>query len=173
MTEAENQDQDQDGGAAPSAEQAADLRALEAAVNEGAAQASSGPQDAPEAAAGPKPPSQSAMAAAGLMVGLLRPIVVYVVPVLKDAPAELWEPVVPGTAGVLDHLGVGESELFSNPWFGLALGVAPLVAYAAMNQPQEDAKPPALEAPAGAGLSAPAPEVPVGTNKVTIGAVVQ
>lgn len=150
-----------------SAEQAADLAALTASANqENATQAAATGQ--PEAQA-PQPPSASALQLAAMAVGMLRPLIAYAVPALRNAPDELWEPIPEGVAGVLDHYGM-QPEWLESPWARLAFAAAPLAAFAAIQTMNE--KPKAPESIAGPDLSAAPPPQAEGQKTVTIGAPV-
>lgn len=156
-----------------SAEQAADLAALmnaAAPATEAGAQVQQQQQE-------PAGPSVAALQVAELAVGILLPVIAYAVPSLRAAPAELWEPIPAGVAGILDHYGVGMDELQS-PWARLALSCAPLLAFAAVEAMK--APPKAPEQPAGdvLDLTAPRPAergaqvAEVGQKTVTFGAAV-
>ena len=148
-----------------SSEQAADLAALQAAA--ASEQQAAAPSAQADQAQAIQPPSAQAMALAGMLVGMLKPIACYAVPSLKKAPAELWMPIPEGVAAVLDHYNLSESELLRNPWARLAMACAPLAAFAAMNAEPEkkdqadDKQPP---------LAAPVPTEPAGSKTVQIGA---
>lgn len=152
-----------------SAEQAADLAALTSAAAEGAPQAL---EQAPGQAQSnePQPPSAAAMQIAAMLVGIVRPIAIYAVPGLREAPAELWEPVPEGVAGVLDLYGAN-AEWMQSPWARLAFSLAPLAAFAAVKAMDEKpkAKPQSIE---GTDLSAQAQTQAAGSKTVTIGAAV-
>lgn len=107
-------------------EQQADLAALEAA----AAGQQAGPVPV-EQQAQAQAPSLAAVQMAGMAVGMLRPLICYAVPALRTAPAELWEPVPEGVAAVLEHYGAS-AEWMQSPWARLAISLAPLAAFAAM-----------------------------------------
>jgi hypothetical protein len=150
------------------AEQAADFAALQIAANE----ADAGPV-APgqtEAAQEPAPPSAASLQLAAMAVTMLKPLISFAVPALQKAPDELWAPVPEGVAGILDHYGLGESELLRSPWGRLAFSLAPLAAFAAMESMKEKPKDKAPEQLAGPDLSAAAPVADVGTKTVTFGA---
>jgi hypothetical protein len=146
------------------AEQAADFAALQAAANE----ANAGPAapGQPEAAPELAPPSAASLQLAAMAVQMIKPLACFAVPALRSAPDELWAPVPEGVAGILDHYGLGESELLRSPWGRLAFSLAPLAAFAAMEAIKDKPKDkPAdmLEAP----LPPPAPEA---SKTVTFGA---
>ena len=147
------------------AEQAADLAALQAAA--------AGQEAAPGAAAepieqGPQPPSAAAMQMAAMAVGILKPIICFAVPSLREAPGELWEPIPEGVAAVMDHYGAS-AEWMQSPWARLGLSVAPLCAFAAVQAMQA---PPKKDADAPLQLEAKAPDVVAGQKTVTFGAEV-
>lgn len=150
------------------AEQAADLAALTAAANADSAAPATTNQAQPEAQA-PQPPSASALQLAAMAVGMLRPLIAYAVPALRNAPDELWEPIPEGVAGVLDHYGM-QPEWLESPWARLAFAAAPLAAFAAINSMNQKPKEP--ESIAGPDLSAEVPKQEAGQNTVTIGAPV-
>lgn len=148
----------------PAAEQAADLAALTAAATEG----SGAPvATTDQAQAGPQPPSASAIQLATMAVGMLRPLLGFAVPALRNAPDELWQPIPEGVAGVLDHYGM-QAEWLESPWARLAFAMAPLAAYAALETMKEKPKEP--ERIAGPDLTAAPPAQPVGQKTVTMGA---
>jgi hypothetical protein len=143
-------------------EQAADLAALTAAANPKPAPGLQSQQPVEESNE-PAPPSAEAMALAGMAVGILKPLVCFAVPVLKDAPAELWQPIPEGVAAVVDHYGGGPAWM-NSPWARLGFSLMPLVGYAAvqaMNKPAE---------PEPMALEAPPPAADVGQRTVTFGA---
>lgn len=142
-------DQDEKPGAEASTEQAADLAALTMQ-----AQADTpAPGTVTEPAKEAKPPSATSLQAAVILVGMVRPVACYMVKPLAGAPDELWEPVAPGLAALLDHYEVG-SEIFSNPWAQFAFGLAPLAGYAIAHQVTEaEAKPGAGQVIEGQGAT--------------------
>lgn len=143
------------------AEQAADLAALQTQAAEGA--------PAPGApGAAPAQPGQNSLQVAALAVGMMRPIIGYAVPALRTAPEELWQPVPEGVAAVLDHYNLG-ADWMNSPWARLAVSLAPLAAYAAMNAEKPDDKPAPLAAPVPAPDPAPAQ---AGSDRVSFGAPV-
>lgn len=148
---------------APAAEQAADLAALTAAATEGSA----APLDNTAQAQGPQPPSASAIQLATMAVGMLRPLIGFAVPALRNAPDELWEPIPEGVAGVLDHYGM-QPDWLESPWARLAFAMAPLAAFAALETMKEKPKEP--ERIAGPDLTAAPPAPAEGQKTVTIGA---
>lgn len=114
-----------------SAEQAADLAALEASV--------AGPA-APVVAhqvqdQGPQPPSAQAMGVAVMAMGALRPLLCHLVKGLDTAPDELWVPVTESTAGLLDHYGLARPEL-QGPWAKLGMSIVPLAGMVALSRMQ-------------------------------------
>jgi hypothetical protein len=148
------------------AEQAADFAALQAAANE--ADAGPGAPAQAEAPAELAPPSAASLQLAAMAVTMVKPLICFAVPALQRAPEELWGPVPEGVAGILDHYGLGESELLRSPWGRLAFSLAPLAAFAAMESMKDKPKDkPAemLEAPPPA--PAPATEA---SKTVTFGA---
>lgn len=151
---------------AMSAEQAADLAAIQASA------AGEAVQPGQEVATqGPPPPSAQAMGAAGLFVGIAMPILCATVRGLREAPQELWEPVTEGVAGLLDHYGLA-SEALNGPWARFAFSVAPLAGFVVIAQMKAEADKPRTEAQTltGPDLTAKAPAGPVGANTVTFGA---
>lgn len=153
-----------------SAEQAADLAALQAAASP-APGAPGAPVADQAAEQGPPEPSAQAMQVAALAVGILRPVIGYAVPSLRAAPAELWEPIPAGVAGILDHYGIG-MEALASPWARLALACAPLAAFAAVEAMKEPPKKDPTEGGDVLDLAAskPASEPqPVGQKTVTFG----
>lgn len=171
-TDTQQIERDIEGQAQPgaSAEQAADLAALQAAASP---QPVPGAPVADQAAEqGPPEPSAAALQVAALAVGILRPVIAYAVPSLRAAPDELWAPIPGGVAGILDHYGVG-LEALDNPWARLAMACAPLAAYAAVQAMQAPPKTDPTEGGAVLDLTAskPAPEPaePVGQKTVTFG----
>lgn len=158
--------EDTDTSMGAAAEQAADLAALQAAA--------AGAEPAPGAVAEAEaqaiaPPSAAAMQIAALAVGILQPVITFAVPSLREAPAELWQPVPEGVAAVLDHYGAAP-EWMQSPWARLGLSVMPLVAFAAvqaMKEPKPKAEP---EAGAPLQLEAKAPDVVAGARTVSFGA---
>jgi len=147
------------------AEQAADFAALQIAANESDA----GPGQT-DTAQEPAQPSQASLQLAAMAVTMLKPLISFAVPALQKAPDELWAPVPEGVAGILDHYGLGESELLRSPWGRLAFSLAPLAAFAAMESMKDKPKDKAPEQLAGPDLSAPAPVADVGAKTVTFGA---
>lgn len=144
-------------------EQAADLAKLQAQVQGEAPAAGQVQAQAQDDGGELPPPSPAAMQIAGMAVGMLKPIVCFAVPVLREAPDELWQPVPEGVAAVLDEYGAS-AEWMRSPWARLGMSLMPLIAFAAvsaMNKPKEP-EPMALEA-------AP-PAEPVGQKTVTFGA---
>lgn len=144
-------------------EQAADLAALKAAAGPAPGAPGAPAAVAQEESNEPAPPSAEAMALAGMAVGILKPLVCFAVPVLKDAPAELWQPIPEGVAAVVDHYGGGPAWM-NSPWARLGFSLMPLVGYAAvqaMNKPKE---------PEPMALEAPPPAEAVGQKTVTFGA---
>lgn len=104
------------------------------------------------------------MQMAAMAVGMLRPLICYAVPTLRDAPGELWEPIPEGVAAVMDHYGAS-ADWMQSPWARLGFSLAPLAAYAAvsaMNKPKEE--------PKRVGLSAEPPKAPEASRAVTFGA---
>lgn len=149
------------------AEQAADLAALQAAA--AGAEPAPGAQVADAEAQAIAPPSAAAMQMAAMAVGILKPIICFAVPSLREAPGELWEPIPEGVAAVMDHYGAS-AEWMQSPWARLGLSVAPLCAFAAvqaMNAPKPKAEP---EAGGALQLEAKAPDVVAGASTVTFGA---
>lgn len=172
MSEADTVDQvEADQARAPSAEEAADLASLERM----AAAADPVAPGAPRAAAPADqvaPPSQQAMMFAGMLMQALRPLASWALPVLKDAPAELWEPTIEGTAALFDHYGVGGAQFASTPWGRFAFGMLPLAGFVAV---QSITAPPPAAPPArigGPDLAAPAAPADGGQRTVIIGAPV-
>lgn len=151
-----------------SPEQAADLKALHARVNEG-----DPPTGAPgqEQAPAIPEPSAASVQLAVMVIGAVKPLLCFASKTLRVAPAELWEPLVPGVAGVLDHYDLSQSELLRNPWARLGLCAAPLVGYAVIHAEPEE-KPAEPERLGGPDLSAAAPTAPAGSKVVTFGAPV-
>ena len=147
-------------------EQRADLAALEAAAGQ-AGQGGPQPVQVQEQAQEPiQPPSTAAMAAATMLVGIVRPLVDYAVPALRGAPDELWMPVPEGVAAVVDHYG-GGAEWMRHPLARLGMALAPLAAYgAAMSIKDKGKRPPEALAPPEPG----APALP-GAKTVTMGTV--
>lgn len=145
----------------PAAEQAADLAALTAAAGEGT------PLDNSVQPQAPQPPSASAIQLASMAVAMLRPLIGFAVPVLRNAPDELWEPIPEGVAGVLDHYGM-QPEWLESPWAKLAFAMAPLAAFAALETMKEKPKEP--ERIAGPDLTAAPPAEAVGQKTVIMGA---
>lgn len=159
---------------APSAEQAADLARLEldAAPVPGAPGAPGAPAKADEL----PPPGAFAVETAGLVLNIARPVALWLAPGLREAPAELWEPVGPELARLLEHIGMGDMEAAKNPWFRFAFAVMPLATIAVIHAPAKEEKqgrgdPPARLA--GPDLSASAAPVVQGSREVVIGAPVQ
>lgn len=155
-----------------SAEQAADLAALQ----QSAADAPPPPGQAAPGEAGqdaePAPPSAGSLQAAAMLVGILRPLLGFALKSLKDAPDELWEPLPAGVAGVLDHYSVDGAEWLRNPWVRLAFCGAPLAAYVVAQEMANKPAQAAIAAPGhGEHLAAPAPAEAPGASTVTIGAV--
>lgn len=147
------------------AEQAADLAALQAA----AAGAEPAPGTVAEAEAqAVAPPSAAAMQMAAMAVGILKPIICFAVPSLREAPGELWEPIPEGVAAVMDHYGAS-AEWMQSPWARLGLSVAPLCAFAAV-QAMKEPKPKEAAEGAPLQLEAKAPDVVAGARAVTFGA---
>lgn len=105
-----------------SAEQGAELAALEAQAM-GGAQGGAVAVVQSEAQAGP---GVAALTDARMAVGFARPALGMMFKHLRTAPDEAWEPVVDGLAGLLEHYGVSGAVLFSNPWARAALGCAGL-----------------------------------------------
>lgn len=120
-------------------EQAADLAALQAQANPSPAPGETTGTGGQVAEQGPAEPSAQAVQVATLAVGMMRPMVAYVVPSLRAAPDELWEPIPAGVAGILDHYGIGMDAL-ANPWARLAISCAPLAAFAAVEAMKEAPK---------------------------------
>lgn len=149
-TNTDRQEIEQHLGRAATDEQAADLAALQARAS---------PPGQPQevqggGAAAQQGPSQQALQLAALAVAIIKPLACYAVPALAKAPAELWEPIPQGLAGVIDHYDLGDH--ISNPWFGLALASAPLAAYALMETAKEAQQQPQAQQIGGPDLSAPA-----------------
>ena len=150
------------------AEQAADLAALQAAASDQqAAQQATQPeqQQAQELA----PPSAAALQMAGMAVGMVRPLISYVIKSLQDAPEQLWEPIPEGLARLMDHYGAS-AEWMQNPWAQFGISVTPLVAYAAIKGMEDKPKTAAQLTGPGPDLSATPPAEPVGQKTVTFGA---
>lgn len=145
---------------APS-EQAADLAALQGMAAAGEPAAPGQPEQADQPAI--QPPSAAAMQMAALAVGILRPIVCYVVPSLRTAPDELWEPIPEGVAAVMDHYGAS-AEWMQSPWARLGFSLAPLAAFAAMDAMSKPKEPERV------GIKAEAPPAPQAPKTVTFGA---
>jgi len=149
-TNTDRQEVEQHLGRDATDEQAADLAALQARARP--------PEQAQEVqggAAAPQGPSQQALQLAALAVAIIKPLACYALPALAKAPAELWEPIPQGLAGVIDHYDLGDH--ISNPWFGLALASAPLAAYALMETAKEAQETQAQQQQIGGpDLSAPA-----------------
>lgn len=150
--------------APPNAEQLADLAALQAAAN-GADQALP-PGQAIQAT--PQAPSASALQLAAMAVQVIKPIASVALPSLRGAPEELWAPIPEGLAAILDHYGWNRPDLLESPWAKLALSLAPLAAYAAMESMKDD-KPKGKPRAAAIAEAAPAD---AGQKTVTVGAVV-
>jgi hypothetical protein len=153
---------EQAGQPAASAEQAADLAALQQAAGGDAGQVQ---QADPEPGTIPQP-SEAAMQVAALAVGILRPVIAYAVPSLRAAPDALWEPVPGGVAGILDHYGIG-IEALQSPWARLALACAPLAAFAAVEAMKEPPKKEPTEGPA-LDLTERKPEPVQAVNQKTV-----
>lgn len=151
---------------APS-EQAADLAALQGMAAAGEPATPGQPEQAEPGAI--QPPSAAALQMATLAVGILRPIVCYVVPSLRTAPGELWEPVPEGVAAVMDHYGAN-AEWMASPWARLGFSLAPLAAFAAIEGMKAKPEEPKRTAPAGPALTAEAPPPAEGPKTVTFGA---
>ena len=154
-------------------EQEADRAATRAWVaEEDQAQATAtAPQQAQAAPAIPEP-SAASLKLAGMLVGTLRPLLCFVVKPLRAAPAELWEPIPHGVAGVLDHYDLSQSEMLRNPWARLAFSTLPLVGYVvATAEASEPAKPSEPERIGGPELAAQAPAERPGSRTVSFGAV--
>lgn len=160
-----NEKPDDEAGDDIADEQAADLAALQAGANPAQA-AQAGPAVVDEAPTEQKPPSAQAMALAGMAVGMLRPLIVYAVPSLREAPDELWAPIPEGLAAVADQYGVA-AEWMQSPWARLAFACAPLAAFGAM-QAMSKPKPEAQALPAPPAPGAPAEP---GSKTVTFGTV--
>lgn len=163
---------DIDTGMTP--EQAADLAALTAGAAEPVQDAAQ--QQAQQAANEPQPPSAAALQIAAMAVGMLRPLLCYAVPSLKNAPDELWAPIPEGLGAVLDQYGAS-AEWMSTPWARLAISITPLAAFAAVEAMAAAKEKPTktLTAPNEAAMMAApvtdgAPAVP-GAKTVTFGAV--
>lgn len=161
-----NQQPDDEAGDSIADEQAADLAALQAGAN-GAQAAQAGPAVVEEGGDEIKPPSAQAMALAGMAVGMLRPLIVYAVPSLREAPDELWAPVPEGVAAVMDEYGAA-AEWMRSPWARLAFACAPLAAFGAMQAMKEKPKPQAQALPPPPAPGAPAEP---GSKTVTFGTV--
>ncbi len=144
-------------------EQLADLAALQASANE------SDQVNAPgqSVQSGPQPPSASALQLAAMAVQVIKPLATAAVPALRGSPDELWAPIPEGLAAILDHYGWNRPDLLDSPWAKLALSLAPLAAYAAMESMKDD-KPKAR--PKAAAISE-APGADSGPKTVTVGAV--
>jgi hypothetical protein len=127
---------DTDEGPTTSAEQAADLAALEAMAL-GQIQT----PGAPPAPQGPPAPSAEAMGVAAMVMGVAQPLLMATVRGLNTAPIELWEPVTVSVAGLLEHYGLARPEL-QGPWARLAVSVVPLAGMAMLAQMQEPEKQP-------------------------------
>lgn len=158
-----------DAGNAPgNPEQAADLAALQSMASDGEPAPGAAGQD--QAPAIPEPSAQS-VALASMLIGAARPLLCFAIKPLRGAPDELWEPLAPGVAGVLDHYDLGQSELLRNPWARLALCALPLAGYVVTHAEPEE-KPAEPQRLAGPDLSATAPAEPAGAKTVTFGAPV-
>lgn len=138
-TDTQQVERDIEGQGTSSAEQAADLAALRAAAAPvtapgapGAAVDSENPVQ--------QGPSAAALQVAELAVGMLRPVICFAVPSLREAPGELWAPIPAGVAGILDHYEIG-MEALNNPWARLAMACAPLGAFAAVQAMKAPPKP--------------------------------
>jgi hypothetical protein len=145
-------------------EQAADLAKLQAQV-QGEAPAQIDTTRAAETDDGGElpPPSQAAMQIAAMAVGMLKPIVCFAVPVLREAPDDLWQPVPEGVAAVLDEYGAS-AEWMRSPWARLGMSLMPLMAFAAVSAMNKPKKPEPM------ALEAAPPAEPVGQKTVTFGA---
>lgn len=146
-------------------EQAADLAALQAAA--GGAPGPQGGAVAEQQAEGPPPPSAAAMQMAAMAVGIMKPIICFAVPSLREAPSELWEPIPEGVAAVMDHYGAS-AEWMNSPWARLGLSLAPLACFAAVEAMKD--KPKAEPQAQAISLEAKAPDVVAGSKTVTFGA---
>lgn len=168
-TDTQQVEREIDAGNRGNPEQAADLAALQSMAAEGEpAPGAPGQEQAP---AIPDPSAQS-VAMAAMLIGAARPLLCFLVKPLKGAPDELWEPLAPGVAGVLDHYDLSQSELLRNPWARLALCALPLIGYVATHV-EPEAKPAEPQRLGGPDLAATAPTAPAGSKIVTFGAPVE
>lgn len=163
--------------ASPSAEQAAELAVLEQAAGEGGAK----PATVPAVAAGVgdqvAPPTSAALMLAAQLLVAARPLACMLAPGLKQAPEEMWDPLHPAVARILDHLKVADSEQAKSPWVGLGLALLPLAGVAVAFAPPK-AKRGADQVEGGgeparigaANLAAVTDQVIPGSKTVVIGA---
>lgn len=154
---------------AMSAEQGADFAAIQAAAAGAEVQAPAPGQEVAEQ--GPAKPSAQAMGVAGMVIGVVQPLLCHTVRGLNTAPAQLWDPVTESVAGLLDHYGLARPEL-QGPWAKLGISILPLagmVAIARMSEPAPE-KQEGQQALAAPDLSAPAPAQAAGSKVVTFGA---
>lgn len=132
-----NQDDETQEGHQPEAEQAADLAALQAAAA-GAVPAAAVAPGAPAGQAAPEqlpPPSAAAMASAVVMLKTFQPMVTALVPVLRNAPPEVWEPIPEGIAVLLDHFKANPAWL-ANPFVRAASALVPMAGFVALHMMQ-------------------------------------
>jgi hypothetical protein len=165
----------------PTGEQAAELAMLEGMVDQGAQPGAPGaPATATEEKEKLKPPSDQALVFALMIVKMVRPLAGHVLPALKGAPEDAWEPAIEGTAVLLDHYGVGGGEFAKTPWGRFVYGLGPLAGFAALaalTAPKDD-KPADQVGEGGAvrlgapDMAAKAPEAVIGSREFVVGAPV-
>lgn len=137
------------------AQENTDLAALGseiAAADAGVAVQLAAPPGAPE----PVAHAVDRIGEAALILGVAKPLLVMLLPCLKDAPDAEWQPLQQPIAELLEHYKTDVGKWLGNPWAKLAVAATPLAlrGVAAWNkQPPEETPPPEPEQ----GAPQPAP----------------
>jgi hypothetical protein len=63
---------------------------------------------------------------AALIIGIAKPLLLLIVPYIKDAPETEWAALQQPIAGLLEHYGVDVGAWLANPWAKLGAAAIPL-----------------------------------------------
>lgn len=90
-----------------------------------------------------QPVAVDRMGEAAMLLGVAKPLLVLLVPYIKDAPEPEWSALQEPIAGLLAHYGVDVGAWLGNPWAKLAAAAIPLAMRGVMGWNEAEKEKPA------------------------------